>query len=281
MSISIRVLSDADLEVADAILNSAFQRGESRIEELRLYRGMQPDGWFLASRNGSPVGVVGSKLYREFAYVGSMAVHQDAQRQGVGLALMRYVLAWIDSRRLASVLLDASEAGQNLYEKLGFIAYDRTYVFRQRGIMQVHETSRRIEIISVREMDELVAWDAEAFGAPRADVLGALLNAFPGRAVMLRNERNQIAGYVFAQRNRIGPWIARRSEDAEVLLRAALSLPYDGAVSVVAPEINRSAVELLARYGFSPVRINRHMGRGNEGSRKRENIYGQTSLGMG
>jgi len=282
MSISIRVLSDADLDVADAILKSAFQRAESRVEDLRLYRRIQPDGWFLASQHGSPVGIVGTKIYAAFAYVGSMAVHQDAQRQGVGFALMEYLLAWLDSRGVGLVLLDASEIGQTLYQKLGFVAYDRTYVFRRRRIMQFQQPSRLVQAVSVRELDELIAWDASAFGAPRPDVLHALLAAFPGRAFMVREERNEVAGYLFAQPNRIGPWVAQRSQDAEVLLQAALSLPYDNPVSVVVPEVNQCAVALLTRYGFESVRTNRHMGRGaSTSSRQRENIYGQTSLGMG
>jgi GNAT superfamily N-acetyltransferase len=282
MPISIRVLSDTDLEVADTILKSAFQRAESRMEDLGLYRATQPDGWFLALRDGLPVGVVGSKIYREFAYVGSMAVHQDAQRQGVGLALMQHLLAWFDSLGVPLVLLDASEVGQSLYDKLGFVAYDRSFVFRRSGMTQVHEPSGLVRVVSVHDIDELAVWDVGAFGALRTDVLHALLTAFPGRAFMSCGQRNQIAGYCFAQTNRIGPWIARRAEDAEALLEAALSLPYQGAVSVVVPEVNRGAVVLLNRYGFECVRTNRHMARGTSvSSRRRENIYGQTSLGMG
>lgn len=282
MSISIRVLSDADLEVADAILNSAFQRGESRIEDLRLYRGMQPDGWFLASQHGASVGVVGTKIYPDFAYVGSMAVHQNAQREGVGLALMQHLLGWLGRRGVGLVLLDASEMGEPLYQRLGFVAHDRTYVFRRRGVMHSQFSSRPVQVMSLREIDELVEWDASMFGTPRADVLRALLTAFPGRAFLVRGEGNEIAGYIFAQSNRIGPWVARRSDDAEVLLQIALSLPYEGAVSVVVPEVNRNALDLLGRYGFETVRTNRHMARGaNASRRRRENIYGQTSLGMG
>ena len=58
------------------------------------------------------------------------------------------------------------------------------------------------------------------------------------------------------------PWVVKCSQDAEVLLQAALSLPYARTVSVVVPEENRAVVELLSRHGFETVRVNRHMGRG-------------------
>jgi hypothetical protein len=55
MSLSIRSLSEDDLESADAILKSAFQSSDSRLVDLHLYRKIQPDGWFLAVQNGTPV----------------------------------------------------------------------------------------------------------------------------------------------------------------------------------------------------------------------------------
>ncbi len=98
----------------------------------------------------------------------------------------------------------------------------------------------------------------------------------------MSGEGDEIAGYFFAQSNRIGPWVARRCDDAEVLLQTALSLPYDGAVLVVVPEVNRGPLELLGRYEFEIVRTNRNMARGaNASEKRRENVYGQTSLGMG
>lgn len=282
MSLSIRSLSQDDLENADAILQSAFQSSDSRLIDLHLYRKIQPDGWFLALQNGTPVGIVGATNYATFAHVGMMAVHPHAQRQGVGLALMQHLLAWLDRQHVPCVLLDASAAGQPLYEKLGFVAYDQVYVLQRRSGLSFHDYTPQVGPVSIRDLDELIACDTGIFGADRGRVLHALLTTFPERAFMLRDEEGQITGYIFAQQNRIGPWGVQRSQDAEVLLQAALSLPYAGTVSVVAPEENRAAVELLSRYGFETVRVNRHMGRGaSVPPRQRSRIYGQTSLALG
>jgi ribosomal protein S18 acetylase RimI-like enzyme len=282
MSLSIRLLLEADLENADAIFQSAFKSSESRLIDLHMYRKIQPDGWFLASQDGTPVGLVGTTNYAAFAYVGMMAVHPRAQRQGVGLALMRHLLAWLDKQRVPSVLLDASPAGQPLYEKLGFVAYNPVYVFQRRGGSPCHDRPPQVQAVSVRDLDELVQYDADVFGAARGRVLHALLTTFPERAFMLRGEGGQMMGYVIAQESRIGPWVMRRSHDAETLLRAALSLPYAGTVSVVVPEVNQEAVELLKRYGFETARVNRHMGRGSGAPpRQLRRVCGQTSLALG
>lgn len=282
MSLSIRSLSEDDLESADAILKSAFQSSDSRLIDLHMYREIQPEGWFLALQNGTPVGIVGATIYETFAHVGMMAVHPHAQRQGVGLALMEHLLAWLDRQRVPCVLLDASVAGQPLYEKLGFVAYNQVYVLQRRNGLSFHDHTPQVEPVSVQDLDELVKYDTDIFGADRGRVLHALLTTFPERAFMLRDDKGQITGYVSAQESRIGPWAMQRSQDAEALLRAALSLPYAGIVSVVVPEENRAAIELLSRHGFETVRVNRHMGRGSSARpRQRDRIYGQTSLALG
>jgi predicted N-acetyltransferase YhbS len=282
MPLSIRSLSEDDLENADAILQSAFQSSDSRLMDLHLYRQIQPDGWFLAWQNGTPVGMVGATNYATFAHVGMMAVHPHAQRQGVGLVLMQHLLAWLDRERVPCVLLDASAAGQPLYEKLGFVAHNPVYVLQRRSGLSSCDHTPQVEPVSIQDLDELVAYDTDIFGADRGRVLHALLTTFPERAFILRDEARQVTGHVFVQENRIGPWVAQRSQDAEVLLQAALCLPYAGSVSVIVPEESRAAVELLSRYGFETVRVNRHMGKGPSAPpRQRAKIYGQTSLALG
>ncbi len=282
MPVTIRLLCDADLESADRILKAAFGGLESRIQDLRFYREIQPDGWFLALQAKTPVGMVGTTNYGAFCYVGLMAVHPNAQRLGIGLALMRHLLKWVDNLGSPFVLLDASQAGEALYKKLGFVAYDQTYVFQRGENMPSYNRASDVRPISDSDLDELAKWDSNFFGAERRKVLVSLLTRFPERSFMLRDEASRVCGYLFAQKNRIGPWVVQYPGDSERLLQAALSLPYDGPVSVVVPETNQDAVELLSRYGFERVRANRRMARGSIAPPdQREKIYAQTSLAIG
>ena len=282
MTISIRDLVDADLEMADAILKLAFRSSISRLYDLWLYRQIQPDGWFVASQGKHLIGTVGATNYGAFAHVGLMAVHPDVQRQGVGFALMQFILARLEQQQVPKVLLDASEIGRPLYDKLGFVAYDETFVFQRNSNFAIRERAPHIQTLSVRELDELVQWDTDVFGANRRRVFQVLLDVFPERALMQRDEEGRLMGYVFAQKNRIGPWVMLQSCNAEELLRAALVLPYEETISVTVPAVNREAIELLQRYGFERVRTNRHMGRGVSGPPgQRQKIYAQTSLAVG
>jgi len=281
-TISICDMVDADLEAADEILKLAFRSPVSRIHDLWLYRQIQPDGWFVASQGERLIGMVGAANYGAFAHVGLMAVHPDLQRQGVGLALMQHILTKLEQQQVTKVMLDASKAGRPLYEKLGFVAYDETLVFQRQGSIAGSVQTPHIQPMSVRELDELVQWDTDVFGANRRRIFQVLFDAFPGRAFMQRDADGRLAGYLFAQKNRIGPWVMFQSSNAEELLQAALTLPYEGAISVMVPSVNGEAMELLQRHGFEQVRSNRHMGMGtDECPGQRQKIYAQTSLGVG
>jgi GNAT superfamily N-acetyltransferase len=281
MSLSIRLLLDSDLEDADAILGSAFRLPGSRAGDLSLYRQIEPEGLWLATREEKPVGMIGAVTYGAFAHAGFLAVHETAQRQGIGLALMQHLLGTLERQGVPRVLLDASPAGRPMYQKLGFTDFDSTTVY-QCAPAPAGDCPPQVQPVTLGDLNEVAEWDRGVFSADRGRVLRALLAAFPGRAFWLRAEDGQIAGYVFAQANRIGPWVARSALAADVLLRAALSVPYAGAVTVAVPGLNPGAVELLRRYSFEPVRTNRHMGKGvSKPPSRRWQIYGQTSLFFG
>jgi GNAT superfamily N-acetyltransferase len=282
MPLSIRLMDDADLGIAGKILSSAFQRSGDWTTDLLLYRRIQPDGYFLAELDGNPVGMVGTTVYPSFAYVGMMAVLTTYQRQGIGLALMEYLLDWLDRQKVPMVLLDASPSGQSLYERLGFVAYKNVEILQRSAGQPFFPCPKSIRPVSVSDLDRLSVDDTNAFGGDRSRVLCLLLETYPGRAFLFPDRSGQINGYLFAQANRLGPWVMQTGEDAEELLQAALSLPYAGPISVAVPEENAGAFPLLKRYGFEPIRVNRHMGRGSGApAGERGKIFGQTSLSLG
>jgi ribosomal protein S18 acetylase RimI-like enzyme len=281
MTMSIRPLVDSDLERADDILKLAFQGSVSRLSELQLYRRIQPDGWFIATREDIPVGMVGATNYGAFAHVGFMAVHPQAQRQGVGLALMQFLLGRLE-QQVPLVMLDSSATGRPLYDKLGFTAYDETLMFQLQHVVASPHRPAHVRSISARDLDELAEEDARVFGANRRKVLQTLLEFFPGGAFLQRDADGKIMGYLFTQPNRIGPWVMLQPGQAEGLLQAALTLMHDETVSVTVPAGNQEAKELLHDYGFDHLRTNRHMGRGVGGPPgQRQKVFSQTSLAIG
>jgi GNAT superfamily N-acetyltransferase len=279
---SIRLLKESDLVTADSILQSAFRRSESWRNDLQLFCELQPDGIFLACQHSSPAGMVAAINYSNFAYVGLMGVRQEFQKQGVGLTLMRHLLAWLEQHGVQQVLLDASSMGQPLYEKLNFTAFDKVYVLQRQTSQTTFQRPGETQFISQKNIDLITAIDMQVFGADRKRLLQALLEIFPKRGFLLLDEHNRPGGYLISQENRIGPWVMDDPARSELLLRAALSLPYYGPISAVVPGENVNAIVLLQQYGFEIMRVNRHMVRGPAVALGcREKIYAQASLSLG
>jgi ribosomal protein S18 acetylase RimI-like enzyme len=279
---SIRLMTDADLGTAESIMNTAFHSTVNRLEELHLYRAIQPDGWFMIERDGKPAGTIGVTMYERYAYIGMMAIHPDSQHRGLATFAMNHVMAMAGESGVKSIVLDASAKGQPLYTKLGFTGFDETLVYglpENRGAIKQPEAVRQI---TAADLDEICRMDAPVFGADRMKVLHCLLDIFPGRGFLIRNPDGAVGGYCFAQGNRIGPMVAVDDQQAEILLRAALSLEYGGLASIAVPGENKMAVNLLEQFGFKHLRTNLHMVKGQSlPPGRRDKVFAQASLAIG
>jgi hypothetical protein len=139
-----------------------------------------------------------------------------------------------------------------------------------------------VQPLALQTLDLITATDQQAFGADRSRLLQALVQICPQRAFFLTDKSGGIEGYLIVQGKRIGPWVMQKPDNAELFLKAALSLPFPGPVSTVLPGENMDAVDLLQTYGFEITRVNRHMMRGSI-SRfgDRSKIFAQTSRSLG
>jgi len=283
-SIALRTLTAHDLGVADALFNAAYRRSTGLGETARRYLAWQPDGWLLATLRGEPAGMVYAVQYGRFAYVGVMSVHPRAQRRGVGRALMARLLEQLEVKGVRTVRLDATEAGAGLYRQFGFVEEDRAHRYvREAGFMRGDHAPTPFPP-SVRNMleadlDAVVAFDTPRFGAERERVLRALHRVHPERAFVLGTE--DVEGYLIAQPRSLGPWVAANQKAAERLLQVALTLPFEGSLSAIAPGANTEAATLLGHYGFGKTRTTLHMRWGPPTPAERPQVYGQVSFAVG
>src|SRR5262249_27573497 len=234
MSVSIRTLTAADVDVADVIFQAAYG-GPSRKQRLQLYLRLQPDGWLLAALDGEPAGVAGATNYGPIGHIGMVAVDPAKQRRGVALAMMEQLLDWFDRWDCPVILLDASEAGAPLYRKLGFVEDEKTLGFILDACTLPLQLSERVSPLRAEDIAELIAFDEPIFGAARPAALAALLDESPERAFVIRDTAGGISGSLFAQTLTRGPGAARPPADAEALLVAALRLPFEGAPGALVP----------------------------------------------
>ncbi len=282
MDITIRALTSNDLEIADDIVTSAFEFTDSRAREIRRYFALEPNRWFLATWQGQPAGVVGATNYGSFTYLGMMTVRKELQHRGIGRALLQHVLNWTESQGISFLRLDASEAGFALYRRFGFAVLDQALMFEYPDYSSLPDYPKQVQRLRFQDVPELADFDSPIFGADRTTLFQALLADFPDRGFAVYDESLRMAGYLFAQTRRLGPWAARSPQDAEALLQAALTLTYKGPPLAIAPQQNAVAADLLDHYDFRHVLTNRHMQRGQSTTPgRRASVYGQTSFAVG
>lgn len=283
MVFSLHPFLEADLDAVDRVTVAAYNMPRGRKDTLRRYLELQPDGAFVVKDDTSVVGFGAALDYGPFAYIGLMSVHPAVQKRGVGRLLMNALLAWLDGRGCQTVLLDASLAGAPLYLQYGFVEEDRTLDIRLTpGVALLHRYSERVSLLHNEDFAKLVAFDAAHFGASRKALLTAYYADDPQRVFVTHDSNNAMTGYLIAQIRTIGPWVACSEEDAEQLLRCALTLPYSAEPVVFVSAQNHNALTLLARYGFTQARSLDHMRKGLPKARCRATtLYGQASLGFG
>ena len=282
MDISIRALSPEDLDIADGIVTSAFGLTGSRIREIRRYFTLEPNRWLLATYRDQPAGVVGATNYGPFTYLGMMTVRKELQRKGIGQAMLQHMLDWTAAQGISFLRLDASEAGFPLYLRFGFEVLDRALMFQHPDFLPLPDYPQQVCPLKFQDIQALADFDLPIFGADRTGLFQALLTDFPDRGFAVYDASGGMAGYLFAQTRRLGPWAARSPQAAEALLQAALTLPYKEVPLAIAPATNTAAIDLLERHGFRHELTNRHMQRGpSTMPGRRTAIYGQTSFAVG
>jgi GNAT superfamily N-acetyltransferase len=282
MDISIRVLAYNDLDIADGIVTSAFGLSGSRTREIRRYFSLKPNRWFLATYRDQPAGVVGATNYGPFTYLGMMTVRKELQRKGIGQALLQHMLDWSAAQGISFLRLDASDAGFPLYSRFGFEVCDQALMFRHPDFSPLSDYPQKVRLLKSQDIEALADFDTPIFGANRGGLFQAMLTDFPERGFAACDTSGKMAGYLFAQTQRLGPWAARSPQDAKALLQAALTLTYEGPPLAIAPETNTAASDLLGRYGFRHEFSNRHMQRGRSDiPGQRTAIYGETSFAIG
>jgi GNAT superfamily N-acetyltransferase len=281
MEINMRSLDINDLEEADQLLQNAFGTPEKRKVDLQRYLSLQPDGWFGAVLEDQLVGMVGAVNYGEFAYIGLMGVHPDFQRRSIGNKLMQNLLDWLNMQNCPIALLDSTDAGKTMYDHLGFIDAGQTCQYGYDGSGNI-SLNKWVSPMELSEIQQIVEYDTPIFGANRERVFQIYFHDLRNRAFVTHDENNQITGFIFAQTNRIGPWMASSVEDAESLLTMALNLEFETDPIILTPNENPDVHELLTRAGFSLKRSITHMRYGGDNHpQRRDAIWGLTSFAIG
>ena len=227
----------------------------------------RPEDWEMAIGLGRGVvatlgeEVVATALWWPYgehhATLGMIIVSPEHQGAGIGRQLMQALFAQAEGR---SLLLNATVAGQPLYEKLGFVLCGaiRQYQGAVGAVAEPILTEGAVlRPAALADLPVLERLDQAATGLPRGPLLRAVLSAGEGTVLMRGGEA---AGFSMVRRFGrglvIGPVVAADLADAQALLAHGLQA-RQGQFVRVDVEDGSPLADLLTGSGLKPVdRVN-------------------------
>ena len=179
----------------------------------------------LAEVNGKVIGTTAAIAYANVTWIGMVLVDKEHRGLGVSKALLADVFARV--AKYKSIKLDATPAGQRVYQKFGF--RDEYFIARMTNLLPKNlpaiESDIAPEPIQPEHIEEIIDFDEIVFGVKRRQLIEYLVKQYPGKGWLLKRN-NKIEGFVLVRDgykyHHIGPLSAYNTSSAKILLRKAM-----------------------------------------------------------
>ena len=209
---------------------------------------------FVAEHDHLIIGTATAINYaNQIAWIGMMLVHKDYRGQGISKMLLSVLLDQLKS--CISVKLDATPAGQPVYNKFGFEYEYIIYRLTTSSLdnFQPYKSGIIPKQILLSDISGVTALDSSVFGTGREYLLKSLIKENPDKALMIKmNER--ITAFLLGRQGRkyqqIGPVSASSMEAAKVLISNTLLRLVGKPVVVDVPEDKKELILWLNSLGF-------------------------------
>lgn len=224
---------------------------------------LEPEGCFVVELDGAPVGTTTVCTFGPVAWIALVLVEAAVRGRGIGTALMKHALAWLEGRGVRSIWLDATPLGQPVYERLGFEP--------EFTLSRYHGTPRDpgdVKVLTQLRSEHLAGCellDRSATGTVRTRLLARLIAEFPEAAAVALRDGN-VHGFIAARRGcqaiQVGPCLAEDDAGRDLLCSAWKQFAGQN-VFVDIPEAHRRAVQAAESAGLTVQRQLLRMRRGD------------------
>lgn len=203
------------------------------------------------------IGTTTAIIYsNQLAWIGMVLVDQNYRGAGVARSLLTNILSRL--HHLPSIKLDATSAGREVYQKLGFddqYLVARMYCPSFSSGSNIHPVD--VPPIKAPEISAITRFDETVFGVARAQLINYLVNESCGKAWLTKSSE-AVIGFCIVRRgskyHHIAPVIAETTEDAKLLIGKALKeLDKENVIIDVLMDKTR-LIEWLTSIGFSKQR---------------------------
>jgi GNAT superfamily N-acetyltransferase len=252
-----RALTLADIPVALALSTEAGWNQSAADWALLLTFGR---GFALLGPDASIVATAVVVPYeRRFAWIGMVIVTAAFRRLGLATRLLQRCITTICASGAVPVL-DATPAGREVYRKLGFVDTWELQRYAGAGMARAATASAaeaRIRRLNPADLEQLRAFDGDAFGADRFALLDRLRENLPEAALVAEHADGTLAGMAFQRPGRtatqIGPVIAADARVALALIAHAVRTT-SGSLLIDVPLEHTRVNEWLEAQGFAVER---------------------------
>jgi GNAT superfamily N-acetyltransferase len=261
---NIRKLTAADIPFG---LRLTAQNHWNQLEgDWRRQLDLEPDGCFLAERAGLPIGTACCCVFDEVAWINLVLVDKAQRCQGIGSALLRHVVQYLDARGVASIRLDATPLGQPIYEKFGFLG-EFTLTRFEGTLPAAFQEAPGAEPMTRADLAAVCRLDQAVTQTRRQKLLRHLVEAYPEVSRKFAPD-GELEGYSLARPGsrawQIGP-VQGSPQAGRVLLVDAARRFAGQRVHLDVPADHAEAVALAQALGLTPQRPFLRMSRGRRG----------------
>lgn len=206
-----------------------------------------------------------------FAWISLVLVTRRWRNRGLAAELVKSCLAELEAQGVVPIL-DATEAGLKVYQRLGF---NQLYhlsrwqasgeKYRENGGQETQP--EEVQLMSGSDLEEVCAWDAERFGNDRGFVLRELYQRSSDFSCVSLDLKGNLQGYLLGRDGRmakqIGPVVAREKEVVQRLIAFALAR-LTGHIFIDVPLQCREFCKWLTSRGFNQQRDFVRMAKGRK-----------------
>ncbi len=256
-ALHLRCLTRTDLPFADSV--RALEGWNQTTHDWERFLAMEPAGCFVAEWQGTPAGTATTTVYgAELGWIGMVLVHPGFRRRGIGHALLRRCIEYLQSGGVRCIKLDATPAGKAVYHGMGF-QEEWTLTRWERRPDHRRPRPRNQGLRELRDADRsaIAKLDDVAFGVGRPRLL-QLLTAQSRNALVLESEPGVVAGCGMIREGTralyLGPVVACSAHAALPIIAALLRNCDGDAIFWDIPDRQHAAATWAEENGFNPQR---------------------------
>jgi len=271
-SLVLRGLTPEDLPGADKLRAAAGWN--QTLQDWERLLSLDAEGCFVAEDQGEIVGSATTTPYgNELAWIGMLLVDPSRRSQGIGRKLFMHCLDYLQKRKMRCIKLDATPAGQVLYEKVGFqvewslMRWDRP----AGGTIMDNPSPCELSIhrLKTSDWDEVVRLDREVFGVDRRLLL-AQLGEDSSHFLVCRGPDETLEGFGLLRAginaHYMGPLVVRTERAGFRILQQLLVEGSSHRLCWDIPEACSEVRSWAEKQGFTPQRSLIRMFSGNNAS---------------